>query len=517
MIRALLIIILSPSLLSAQLARVTPADPMKNAVFGHAVDIDYSGRVAIIGSPGANIQDDIEDFSGTAYVFTREGTRWSQFAKLVPADISRNDAFGSSVALSADGHLAIVGAPLASAPGYASGAAFIFGCGTTGCNELARLAPPVIDPGDLFGMSVAFDESGTVAVIGAPGRGDFAGAVWVFRRDQSEWSVAERLDAENPEARTFFGRTVVISADGQTIWVGEPLHRQRTSSRGAVHEFVLESGNWRRQSILYPENPDMSMFGYSLALSRDGSFGVIGAVGIGSDRESRGSATILRRVDDVWNTDEILEPANPAEAVWFGSSVAVDSSNTFVMIGAPGDSRNGFRSGRAFLFAEWHSLWSPVSELEPDSAAFDDRFGFSMALDAHGDYGFVGARESPVNDFDAGLAYAFGPSTLPVSIETSGPGHSAGAGPDRDDFGIHLYPNPSRDRCRIRVKSSESSVIEVGAYDLGGRKVAKIYGGPSSRGLTELIWDTSGLPPGVYMVRLRSGDREQAVKMVHAR
>jgi hypothetical protein len=64
--------------------------------------------------------------SGSAYVFTRSGTTWSQYAKLTAADGSAGDQFGARVAMS--GNTAIIGArPVDdNVKGVESGAAYVF-------------------------------------------------------------------------------------------------------------------------------------------------------------------------------------------------------------------------------------------------------------------------------------------------------------------------------------------------------------------------------------------------------
>ena len=64
--------------------------------------------------------------SGSAYVFTRSGTTWSQYAKLTAADGSAGDQFGGRVAIS--GNTAIIGARLVddNVKGGESGAAYVF-------------------------------------------------------------------------------------------------------------------------------------------------------------------------------------------------------------------------------------------------------------------------------------------------------------------------------------------------------------------------------------------------------
>jgi putative transposase len=47
---------------------------------------------------------------GSAYIYTRAGSSWSQQTKLIAADGASNDYFGRSVAISSDGNTAIIGA-----------------------------------------------------------------------------------------------------------------------------------------------------------------------------------------------------------------------------------------------------------------------------------------------------------------------------------------------------------------------------------------------------------------------
>ncbi len=84
--------------------------------FGHAVALSADGSTALIGDPTENEE------AGTADVFTGSGSTWTQQAELTGSDVQKGWEFGTSVALSADGHTAIVGAPAPDA-----GSAYVFG------------------------------------------------------------------------------------------------------------------------------------------------------------------------------------------------------------------------------------------------------------------------------------------------------------------------------------------------------------------------------------------------------
>jgi hypothetical protein len=64
--------------------------------------------------------------SGSAYVFTRSGSSWTQQAKLTASDGAGGDSFGWSVAVSGDGSIAVIGAYGDDDRDSNSGSAYIF-------------------------------------------------------------------------------------------------------------------------------------------------------------------------------------------------------------------------------------------------------------------------------------------------------------------------------------------------------------------------------------------------------
>ena len=73
---------------------------------------------------GSYRDDDGGTDSGSAYVFVRSGTTWSEQAKLIASDAAVLDWFGSEVALSGD--TALVGAMWDDDAGTESGSAYVF-------------------------------------------------------------------------------------------------------------------------------------------------------------------------------------------------------------------------------------------------------------------------------------------------------------------------------------------------------------------------------------------------------
>jgi hypothetical protein len=105
--------------------------------------------------------------------------------KITPSDEAGAGQFGTSLALSADGTTALVGGP---DDGNGPGAAWVFTRTSSGWSEQAKLMPTGETGDGQFGSSVAVSADGNTAPIGAPQDGAGNGAAWVFTRSGSTWA-----------------------------------------------------------------------------------------------------------------------------------------------------------------------------------------------------------------------------------------------------------------------------------------------------------------------------------------
>ncbi|MFO0547016.1 MAG: hypothetical protein U0271_01445 [Polyangiaceae bacterium] len=165
----------------SQQAELVASDGLANDWFGVSLALD--GDTAVVG---AMSNDELATDCGAAYVFVRNGTTWTQEAKLLPSDGQATDRFGRSVALSGD--TLIVGAINQDQLGANAGAAYVFVRNGTTWTEETKLLAADGAAGDLFGAKVSMD--GRTAVIGAfhadTAAGADAGAAYVFDVHQSD-------------------------------------------------------------------------------------------------------------------------------------------------------------------------------------------------------------------------------------------------------------------------------------------------------------------------------------------
>lgn len=192
--------------------------------------------------------------AGSAYVFTRSGTAWSQQARLLAPDGAVNDFFGFSVAVSGD--TVVAGGVLLDVGGAGdAGAAHVFvRSGTTWAHQ-AKLVDPEFAAGDAFASDIAL--SGDTVAIGSfrddTVGGPDAGSVSVFRRTGSTWTHTTRLLAPDAAAIDHFG--AAVDMDGTAVVVGAQFADHDVADTGAAHVFVPSgTSTWKRLAKLVPND-----------------------------------------------------------------------------------------------------------------------------------------------------------------------------------------------------------------------------------------------------------------------
>jgi hypothetical protein len=321
-------------------ARLSPSDPSNSTFTGYSVDVDVDTVIA--GSDGSNAP--LVD-SGAAYVFFRTGTAWAQQAKLVASDAAANDRLGYAVAV--DGDTAVATAIGDDDVGADSGSAYVFTRTGTTWTQQAKLVASDAATADTFGASVAID--GDTIVVGAPGDNldplSNAGSAYVFTRTGTTWTEQAKLTAPTPVAEDQVGFSVSI--DGDVVAVGAPFADPVGSSSGAVHVFRRTGTTWAHESQVIGLDTDAGdRFGTSVATN--GTSIVVGAPRDGAAGSQRGSAYVFNRVGASWNEVTKLVPADNATGDQFGISVAISGS---VLVGAHNDDDAGNNSGSAYVFA----------------------------------------------------------------------------------------------------------------------------------------------------------------------
>ena len=397
-----------------QQAYVKPSNPQPGAEFGHVVTLSADGNTMAVSAYfeasatkgiNGNPNDDSIPQAGAVYVFTRRGAAWSQQAYIKASNTGEagtdgnfgdGDQFGFSVSLSDDGNTLAVGANAedSNARGIngdqndnsmqSAGAAYIFVRNGATWTQQAYVKAPNTAANVQFGYSVAlsadgntfavssFDEGGASRVIVDGPNGPFpagrngTGAIYVYTRSGTTWTLQSYLKASNAEGGDSLGVMVSISDDGNTVAGGildedclatgvNPSNACDTDQRsdtstGAVVVFIRNGTQWAQQAFIKASNTGKEdWFGSRLQLSGDGNTLAVAAQleesvaqGIDGKQEDdsaqeAGAVYLLTRTGTVWSQKHYVKSTNNEAFDEFGSSVALSRDGRAMAVGARGE------------------------------------------------------------------------------------------------------------------------------------------------------------------------------------
>ena len=287
------------------------------------------------------------DNTGAARVFVREGDTWMQQGpKLVGTGATWGSSQGSSVALSSDGNIALVGGQGDSSK---IGAAWVY---TRAGGVWTQQGPKLVGTGTFGpawqGRAVALSQDGRTAAIGGHADSAGFGAVWIFVHTPAGWvQEGNKIVASGYVGlEPYHGMTVTLSGDGNTMIAGAPGDSGLT---GAARVYVRKEGAWAQEGgKLLPDDVSYhAWFGRAVALSADGNTAVIGAA---DDESTRGATWVYRRLNGQWTQEG--HKIVGADGAWNskqGWSVAISADASTMAVGGLNDNE-GF--GAVWVFAD---------------------------------------------------------------------------------------------------------------------------------------------------------------------
>ena len=339
-----------------QEAKIVASDKAGREYFGTSVAI--SGDYVIVGAfgededaAGGNTLND----AGSAYIFKRTGTTWAQEAKIVASDRAVYDFFGWSVAISGD--YAIIGAFLeeedvsGANTMYRAGSAYIFKrIGTTWTQE-AKIVSSDRAAQDDFGYSVAI--SGDYAIVGARTESEdaagantlnYAGSAYIFKRTGTTWAQESKIVSSDRAEGDGFGHTVAISGDyailGTSAEDEDAVGTNTLNEAGSAYIFKRTGTTWAQEAkIVASDRAEGDQLGYSVAIS--GDYAIVGAIREGDivpDTLNYGSAYIFKRTGTTWAQEAKMVASDRADRDLFGFSVAI--SGDYALVGAIAESED---------------------------------------------------------------------------------------------------------------------------------------------------------------------------------
>ncbi len=323
-------------------------------------------------------------------------------------------------------------------------------------------------------------------------------------------SLIGRLQASNAEGDDFFGESVSLSGDGNTLAVGARYEAgsstgvngaqddNAASRSGAVYVFRRIGGAWSQQAYIKASNTErLDEFGFSVSLSSDGNTLAVGArfensssTGVNGAQDDNtaslsGAVYVFRRIGGAWSQQAYIKALNTRAFGSFGRSVSLSANGNTLAVGATGDAGsstgvNGaqddntvFNSGAVYLFRfnTTSSIWSQQAYIKASNTGVFDQFGFSVSLSSDGNALAVGARSEDSsltgvngaqnnNSTDTGAVYVFrfstGSSTWAQQAYIKASNTGLG-----DEFGGSVSLSADGNTLAVGVRYEDSSSIGV--------------------------------------------------------
>jgi hypothetical protein len=382
---------------------------------GISVALSADGTTALVGAR------DAEHLKGAAYVFhVSDAGSWSS-SKTPTATLTSQPGpaaeqlFGYSVALSADGTTAFVGAPVTGGGEDPPGAIYVFHVAAEDAwaSSSTPTATLTATDGVIVGTSLALSPDGTTLVAGAPYLNNLAGGAYVFHvPSEGAWvstsTPTATVSNDDPiRAADHEGDAVAISGDGTTVLVsdGGPFE----GSGGALVYHASAEDAWTTSSTPTAILTDSTIhgagsLGAGLAVSADGTLAVIASPKVGPVDVFHASG------EAAWASTSTptatLTKAGGSANDFFGRRVAVSGDGTAVFVTAPGV--HNFR-GAVYVFrvageGAWASSSAPTATLTNSGGRVGDALEIGPAVSADGATALAGAPEVT---FETGAAYVF--------------------------------------------------------------------------------------------------------------
>jgi hypothetical protein len=426
-----------PTVLIPEYEHHEPTAGPRNQQFGGQIALSADGRTLAVADLWYYGGSEWPWYgSGAVYVYRHVDSSWTLQAKLEPPAARGYDFFGSDLALNASGDTLAVGAQYegyeAPSQDAGPGSVFVFKRRNGTWTQEAMLRATRPQDSASFGRSVEISARGNVIAVGAPYEtvdvdgvpAYAAGAVYVFKRHETQWQPPVALEAPNPKSHDQFGHGVRLSDDGRTIAVLAAEENYETEDldnggwpnrNNTVYVFGRNAGEWTLQAEFEGSADDPAFGGSSYEtegqvegfdLSADGRTLAIASPFAAAPDGGHGLVRLYKRADDNWTpTSVVLTPAL-SERIEFGSRLTLSNDGNTLVATA---NRDDGPYGRPYVvvFARTGHRWSQAAALEPSQWPDYTSFGNALAVSATGKRLAVGSRAYPMDDSWWGAALVF--------------------------------------------------------------------------------------------------------------
>ena len=341
--------------------------------FGRTVALSVDKSILIVGVPGAGDGDDMAGAVYIYQQNVGQDTYDPvHIQKLNASDRTAGDWFGASVSLSTDNSILAVGASGNDESGTNAGSVYIYqqnvGLDTYNPVHIQKLTASDGATGDWFGTSVSLSADKSILVVGAWADDDGGidtGSVYIYKQDTGADTYnpahIQKIGASDRVAFDRLGASVSLSADKSMLAVGAIGVNDGGKNTGAVYIYQYDTGAdiytpAHIQKLAASDGSALDQFGISVAISADKNILVVGAWADDDGGIDTGSVYIYKQDTgaDTYNPAHI-QKIGASDRVAFdrlGASISISADKSILAVGAIGVNDGGKNTGSAYIYKQ---------------------------------------------------------------------------------------------------------------------------------------------------------------------
>ncbi len=210
------------------------------------------------------------------------------------------------------------------------------------------------------------------------------------------------LSASENYGMNNFGYSMAISSDGTTALIGAPKSPSG-KELGSAYIFSQTGESWTEQAKLSNEDAESEdCFGDDVALSGDGTTAFVGAPNEQTpDSEMSGAVHIFTADGDSWTQRRRIAAGDGGSNTYFVSSVSLSDDGTTAFVGTS-------NTNVVNVYTTAGGSWRQQATVTPAGDGKDASFWWSVSVSDDGTTALVGASDGRVDDtLVDGAAYIF--------------------------------------------------------------------------------------------------------------
>lgn len=385
---------------AVEMQKILADDAIRQDLFGYSVAISADGQTCIIGAYG---EDDVLSASGAVYVFTRDGDNWSQQTRLKASDPRGSAYFGWSLDISDDGNTCIIGANRDSENFTRQGAAYVFGRDGDTWTEQEKFQYTSPAENDYFGHSVSISGDGQTSIVGTSTNSN---KVAVYVRTGDTWALKQTVQAQGSS----YGYSLSLSFDGLALVVSAYLTNiPGFTQAGTAFVYTRTAGgNFGATNIteIRPDGLALSdRYGWCVDMSGDGNTCVVTTI---YKNVSSGYAYIWARTEgNTWVQQAQLQTFEIAAGDYFGQSCALSHDGNTCLVTARYQDDTVTNSGSFYIFNRVEGEWTGTKKMQASDPAELAQYAFSGDMSSDGKTVIIGAYNDDTGGENAGASYLY--------------------------------------------------------------------------------------------------------------